>query len=445
MEYRHFGIKVITRVALIFVSLFLLVLAINGEQYYITSAVLILLVIFETIELTLFVNRINRELSHFINAVRLKDYTLNYYPERSGRTFRPLRIALGNVLNDLRNAREKEHVQYLQLQMVVDHIDTGILLYDEDKHLHLLNRTAGLFFPEGATMNTLRVRHRKLAEFIEHAKPGSRELYEITYRDQRIQLALRKSMFKLREQQFKLISLNDIHSELDTKELDAWHKLIRVLTHEIMNSVTPINSLSQSMLWDLKQLESETTEVALSDLILSAETIYSRSRDLMKFISDYKKLTKLKNPEFAEIDLSILLGEVESLFKKDLLREGISISRKESSGSNIVEADREMIMRVLINLMRNAIDASVAVQTPEIKTFLSKKDDAIYLCVSDNGEGITDTVLPEIFVPFFTTRKKGSGIGLSICRQIMHLHGGNIRVKTRPGTGTSFVLRFKTF
>ncbi|MGC9343153.1 MAG: hypothetical protein ACP5E3_10655, partial [Bacteroidales bacterium] len=291
MEYRFFGLKVIARIIILFFSLLALVIAICGNQNYVTSAVLLVLVITESLELTWFVNRINREVGHFIEAIRLKDYSMNYYPERTGRSFKPLRKALGEVLTDVQEARGKQELQYLQLQILIDHLEVALLLYDSEYSLKICNQAATNLFGRKPGMDFFQKSHKQLSEFIIEAEAGEKKLYELTSRGQRMLLSVRKSIFIQKKEKFTIISLQDIHFELDAKEVDAWHKLIRVLTHEIMNSVTPLSSLSQALLDELKEINSENLSSMLPDIQLSAETINSRSKDLMRFISEYKKLT----------------------------------------------------------------------------------------------------------------------------------------------------------
>lgn len=445
MEYRFFGLKVIARIIILFFSLLVLVIAISGNQNYVTSAVLLVLVITESLELTWFVNRINREVGHFIEAIRLKDYSMNYYPERTGRSFKPLRKALGEVLTDLQEAREKQELQNLQLQILMDHLEVALLLFDSEYRLKICNQAATNLFSRKPGMDFFQKNHKELSKFIIEAEPGEKKLYELTSRGQRMLLSVRKAIFIHKKEKFTIISLQDIHFELDAKEVDAWHKLIRVLTHEIMNSVTPLSSLSQALLDELKVITSQNLSSILPDIQLSAETINSRSKDLMRFISEYKKLTKVEAPVFEKINISELLHQLEKLFANELEKSGVFMIINKEQGLSPIRADKEMVMRVLINLVRNAIQAARKIKEAEINIEAGNHTNGILLKIKDNGEGIPSEILPEIFIPFFTTRKQGSGVGLSICRRIMQLHAGSINVDSEPGKGTVFTLFFKRF
>ncbi len=441
MEYKFFQLKLLIRLLIILITLFVMVLAFTGDQNYVTLVVFFLLLIVELFEMFRFIGRINREVEQFVVAVRNGDYSLNYNPERTGEVFRSLRNSLGLVMKDIQKARMEVEMQNIYLQMLIDHVDSGIMVFDEKMKIILQNTAASGFFPGNGGMNYLSENHRDLAEFIKMGKPGQKKLYETSIYDQRVQLAVRKTEFLLRDKVYQLISLQDIHSELDAKEIDSWYKLIRVLTHEIMNTVTPVNSLSGAMLEELKELKEMKSGNNLDDVILSAKTIFERSRDLMKFISDYKALTKTGLPEFENLDPEELVKGAGYLFEKEFKKEKIAFIL-DHQGKMSISADKEMIMRVLINLIRNAIEALKDTKEKQISIRLTESGGYKYIKVKDNGEGISEEYAGEIFVPFFTTRKKGSGIGLSLCRQIMHLHGGSVRVHSVPGKGSSFSLVF---
>ncbi len=442
MEYRNFQLKIILRIAVIFLLLLILVMAWTGEQNYVTITVFSIFVILGILELFRFVNRINREVEHFVSALRNGDLSLNYNPERSGKIFRSLRNALGELMNDIQDAKQKEEMQNLYFQMLVDHIDTSIILFNRKMEIMLQNQAAINLFSRIRTINDLENAHGKLTEFIRGGKPGEKKLYEKSVKGRVVHFAVRKSVFILRSQEYQLISLQDIHAELDAKEIDSWYKLIRVLTHEIMNTVTPVNSLSEAMVKELEEIDKNGINTDLEDVILSARTIYDRSRDLMKFISDYKKLTRTRKLELEPVILETLVFECMKLFNNEFKNEGIQCEIENLAGKEEIQADREMIMRVLINLIRNSIEALENEKDKKIKFYVSTSGSSKIVAVEDNGVGVLQEHRNDIFVPFFSTREKGSGIGLSLSRQIMHWHEGSIYFDSEPGKGSCFKLVF---
>jgi two-component system nitrogen regulation sensor histidine kinase NtrY len=228
--------------------------------------------------------------------------------------------------------------------------------------------------------------------------------------------------------------------------MEAWQNLVRVLTHEIMNSVTPISSLAGMVEGELED-KLKKSDLALKkeeaeDMYLSIQTIGKRSAGLIKFVKEFRNLTHVPKPNLTEVVVKDLLDEMAMLHKKELADHNICVSVDLPSGGLIIQADKTMIEQVLINLIKNAIQAFDS-QT-ERKIFLSAYDNEghVIISVKDNGNGIDADALERIFVPFFTTKKTGSGIGLSLSRQIMRQHGGQITVKSKLGEGTEFLLRF---
>jgi two-component system, NtrC family, nitrogen regulation sensor histidine kinase NtrY len=245
----------------------------------------------------------------------------------------------------------------------------------------------------------------------------------------------------------KLITLQDINSEIEQKEIEAWHKLIRILTHEIMNSVTPISSLTetmQSLLKDRSGNEKQLQDIrqeTISDISFSLNTIQKRSDGLLHFVENYRKLTKVPKPHLEKTDVKIFFEAVEKLMSHELTRKKIAI-KIEVPAPMEIDLDPALMEQVLINLITNSIYALDGVRDPRIELKSYQKDKQIVIEVGDNGKGIPAKELGEIFIPFFTTKKEGSGIGLSLSKQIMSLHGGSIRVHSEVNAGTSFFLYF---
>jgi nitrogen fixation/metabolism regulation signal transduction histidine kinase len=255
-------------------------------------------------------------------------------------------------------------------------------------------------------------------------RAGQREVIRVNREGELLQLSVHVTEFRVRKEKFKLVSLQNIRHELEEQELDSWQKLIRVLTHEIMNSVTPVSSLSSAineMLTDengsrkaLGTLSSDD----LDDMYSSLETIEERSRGLLSFVADYKNLTRLPQPVFEDIAVEFLLNHMYRLFKKDMDSENINYQAQVPAHNMSICIDSMMIQQVLINLIKNAMEA-----------------------IRDNGKGIDEENLEKVFIPFYTTKRKGSGIGLSLSKQIMRLHKGSIHFQS-DDSGTVFNIEF---
>jgi signal transduction histidine kinase len=262
-------------------------------------------------------------------------------------------------------------------------------------------------------------------------------------------LAVEISTLLMIDKHYKLITLQDINSEIEQKEIEAWHKLIRILTYEIMNSVTPISSLSetmQSMLLDKKGNHKRLPDLrdeTITDILFSLKTIQKRSESLLDFVENYRKLTRVPKPALQQVQLRSWLSSIENLMREELIRESISLNIALGEENQTLNIDPALIEQVLINLLRNSIHALEGRPHKRIEIKLYDDESATIIEVSDNGKGIPEKEIKDIFIPFFSTKKDGSGIGLSLSKQIMSLHNGRIRVRSKVAEGTSFYLMFR--
>jgi Signal transduction histidine kinase involved in nitrogen fixation and metabolism regulation len=265
-----------------------------------------------------------------------------------------------------------------------------------------------------------------------------------------IQLSIKASALKTRDEEFIIVSIQDIKNELDEKEVDSWMKLIRVLMHEIMNSITPITSLSESLLGiynheGMPAQPHEITEKNISTTLQGLNVIREQGKGLMSFVESYRKLTRIPQPERKLFKVSNLFTRIQILFNSldnsDKIKLTIDLKEPELE----LFADENQTSLVLINLLKNAIEANADNHAGTISVSAGKDpENNPEICVTDNGPGIPLNQIDEIFVPFFTTRKEGSGIGLSISKQIMRLHGGNLKVRSLPGKETIFCMSFRS-
>ena len=265
-----------------------------------------------------------------------------------------------------------------------------------------------------------------------------------------VQLAVYAIELSLRGKAFKLISLQNIQSELEEKEMEAWQNLIRVLTHEIMNSVTPISSLAATVETDLSEFLQNDADVnqiddeTIEDFYLAVKTIHNRSESLIKFVSDFRNMTRIKLPNLEGTKVEEIIDHVLMLLKPDVQGHEIVIN-KSVKPDLIINIDKEQIEQVIINVVKNAIQALAAGEKEDKQltiTAMPSSSGGAFISIADNGTGIEEEALKKIFIPFFTTKKNGSGIGLSLSKQIMRNHGGNISAKSQMGEGTEFLLKF---
>ncbi|MDH5745004.1 MAG: ATP-binding protein, partial [Candidatus Aminicenantes bacterium] len=280
-------------------------------------------------------------------------------------------------------------------------------------------------------------------------KSRKRALIKVEDNDELLHLALYTTEFKLRGQNFSLVSIQNIHSELEEREIEAWQKLIRVITHEIMNSITPIASLASTInelvreSWDIRKASEKIDTESLTDIHDAAQIIQKRSQGLLHFVDAYRNLTLIQKPSFQIFSVKELIARVEKLMQANIKKKAIQFHADVEPQSLELTADPELIEQVLINLLLNALHAVEGQKEARIN--LDAKLDGrgrIIIQVKDNGRGITKENLEKIFIPFFSTKEGGSGIGLSLSRQIMRLHHGSIGAHSDPGVETVFTLRF---
>ncbi|MDR1004839.1 MAG: HAMP domain-containing histidine kinase [Prevotellaceae bacterium] len=316
---------------------------------------------------------------------------------------------------------QTRQMQQQYYEILLNKVETAVLVTDMRGHIEWMNRAALLQLGETPQLTT------QLTPFL----TGETAVLRIPQGNRTLEMVADSTIFVARRQEHRLITLKNIHSVLERNEVEAWQKLIRVLTHEIMNSITPIISLSET-------LSDRQTDYAVMQQAM--QTIQRRSRGLLDFVENYRRLTRLPEPVPTDVSLTELLADMQKLFPQPAVRIELPIPDR------TVRIDRGQIEQVLINLLKNALEATARTEQPRIELrtsfTVSGMQQHCTITVRDNGEGILPDVQDKIFVPFFTTKPSGSGIGLSLCKQIMNRHGGSISVYSEIGKGSCFTLQF---
>ncbi len=383
-------------------------------------------------------------------AIRHGDFAQTFTAAPSGGSFAELGAAFDEILRRFRAARSAKEEQASYLDTLVQHVPVAVIALDDTGRIDQFNHAARRLFGVGAP--------RKLQDFsgfgqefperILALEPGRAALLQVTKDNALLQLNVLATELKIGGRSFKIVSLQDIHGELEAREVEAWQNLIRVLTHEIMNSATPISSLATTAAELLAEARERppaegARDQAIDDAQDAVETIAQRSSGLVRFVESYRRLTRLPQPSLRQIVVSGLLERVVQLMKPELERRGIAVSQSVAPRNLEIVADPDLLEQVLINLLRNALDAVAAATRPEIR--VRAEIDAgghAVIAVEDNGHGMDEQVRQNIFVPFFTTKQNGTGIGLSLVRQIMRSHHGSVGVQSAPGAGTAVRLSF---
>lgn len=435
--YRAFRTRVVLRVALLGVTLWLLFYAIE-EANHPAIVVVVLVLFYQTYALVHYVERTNRDLARFLAAVRYADFSQNFVSGGLGTSFDELKIAFNEVLDAFRQARAEKEEQAHYLQTVVQHIGIGLIVFDSTGEVSLINNAAKrlLGVPRLGHIADLNRVNPILTTTLQNLGPQGRDLVGFA----EIQLALHASVFRLSHREHTLVALHDIGPDLDEKEMEAWQNLIRVLTHEIMNSITPIASLAATADGMLKEdiLDAEATE----DIRNAVSTIQRRSEGLLHFVEAYRGLTRVPAPSFEIVSVADLFARVEQLMRPQFVKSAVELRIQVDPPSLELTADPEQVEQILINLLSNAREATAHRAGAGVDLTAHLAHDKVVVEVADNGSGIVEEALGKVFIPFFTTKRDGSGIGLSLCRQIMRLHRGSISVRSEPGVRTVFALRF---
>jgi nitrogen fixation/metabolism regulation signal transduction histidine kinase len=451
MVFKRFRLQVIIRLLLLALSFFVLFLLLDLSRYNTTAIILVFLIVIQVYSLIRYVEQTNRRLNRFLQTIRHADFTTSFSDQGLGQSFKDLNRSFMDVIEEIKKfrAEKEEHSNYLQT--VVQHVNLGIIVFNRSGKVDLYNNAA---------KRLLKVRNvRFLADLANvkegfpkillNLKPGERSMIRLFIQDELLQVSVFATEFRMRGEDYILVSMQDISSELDEKEIESWQKLIRVLTHEITNSITPISSLASTVREML--LEEDKDKVLLRALDESdiegvqgaIDTIQKRSQGLLNFVEVYRNLTRIPKPNFRYFKVSEIFERSEHLLKPKMTEMGISCTNRVFPPDLMVTADPDLMDQVVINMILNAMDAVREREDAEISILATMNEkNRVAIEIKDNGTGIKPDILDKIFMPFFTSKKNGSGIGLSLSRQIMHLHKGHITVKSTPGEGTTFTITF---
>ncbi len=360
-----------------------------------------------------------------------------------------MHTAFTEVIKEFQRAKIEKEEHFRFLQTIVDHVGIALIAFSSDGAVELINNAAKklLKIPRLGNIKDLQSISPRLTQKLLDLSPGGKDLVKLQQGDDLLQLSIYATGFVMRKQQLMLVAMQNIQSELEEKEMKSWQTLIRVLTHEIMNSITPIASLSSTAYGLLKNNQDcevpKSMNEVIGDVREAVNTIEKRSKGLLDSIENYRKLTRIPKPDFEIVQVKDLFERVGNLMKDQLENQAIDFTMKVDPETLEITADQALIEQVLINICKNSVEAVSGISNPKIE--LTAGTDGLgnpVVKVIDNGKGISKEVAKKIFIPFFTTKPQGSGIGLSLSRQIMRQHKGTLSVTSKPNVETTFVLRF---
>lgn len=446
--FNDFRTRVTLRVIFLGLSMALFMYMIARPNMLFAAILTFVIIIIQLVEIFRFISQTNRKLTRFLESVKYSDFISGFTSDNKlGKSFKDLNVAFNEVLEAFRKARSEKEEHWQYLNSVVQQVRTGILSYDIDGNVQLMNANAKRFMGITSIKNIKELIqiNPKLYHAINSVEAGKSELYKSS---NELYLTIQSTELRIRGIDVKLVTLQNIQPELQKQELEAWQNLTRVLRHEIMNSITPISSLTSTLREILdhdmvrKETHYELKDEGADDLREGLSTIENRSKGLIKFIDAYREYTSLPKPKMSTVRIKDLIEKVAQLMKTELRKTQIDFHYEWDSEYLTIQADVEMIEQVLINLLKNAIEALNETPDPRLELTGRYDENAVKIEVTDNGPGIIKEALEHIFVPFYTTKRTGSGIGLSLSRQIMQMHNGSLSVESEPDVKTVFTMKF---
>ena len=418
------------------------------KGWYVYLIIMTPVIIFQLADFYRFNKKAQDEVQQFVESVHYRDFSRYFDVKHAPIELQPLRQGFNDINTTFKHISREKETQYQYLQKILELVDTGILSYEQEGgQIGWMNESLKkmLGIPYLKTIHSLQKRDHSLYQEVLSLRPGQSRVVSITRDGTVFKALISATAFQTDNIIYKLIAFQNVDEALDETEAKAWQKLLSVMTHEIMNSIAPISSLADTMLHRLQNSVSHLREqpAAIEDLQLGIDTIRRRSEGLLKFAETYRNLNKITSPNLKKIYVRDLFENLHQLMQPTLAQKNIGLEVILKDTDLALEADASLVEQVLINLVVNAIEAVKDRENPRITLSANiTRNNKTIIKVADNGGGISPELIDKIFIPFFSTRKTGSGIGLSLCKQIMMLHKGNIQVQSIENEGTAFLLSF---
>ena len=457
MNSNRFNLTIIFYSIVIAITSSLLMWAVGQENKIVTSISLAAIWVAEVIFLIRYINITNRNLLLFLQSFQFKDATLSF-TKKKNLPFKTIYDEFNRIIDQFNQMKTDKEIEHQYFEHIIKHVDTGLLAWDRKGKIHLINQAAKklLKLPYISSLQGLGNIMDELPDILSEIKPGRQKLIRVPRGNELVSLYLRVSEFSIAGEKIRLASFQNINPELEESESEAWQKLIRVMTHEIVNSVGPIKLLSSTLLKTVNNPEEVKkgkgqpaaagtigfSEQAFSNICAGLQAINSRSQGLSKFVEDYKTITDLPKPSFEEVHVAALIQNIITLLKDHLITNDIKISTSVYPPDLRALMDRKLVEQVLINIIKNAVHALQDHPSPLISISSKMDYDRMTIIIEDNGCGIPFNTMDYVFMPFFTTKQGGSGIGLTLSRQIMKLHNGMMNLISKEGEGTRVILTF---
>ena len=449
MAFNNFHFRIIGYVLLIVLTSMGFVWSLHQEYMIATSSGLGLLLTLETIGLIRFINKIKRDLLRFIDAVKNQDTTLAFPQNRKDVFMRELHEGFNEIITGFRLVRKEKELEHHFFQNTIQHVPIGLMAFNSKGEVKLQNNALNDMFDTKPIRNIQKLvdKQRDLPDRLHSMKNGEESLLKLPVNGSLKNISIKVSEIKLEREDLKIASFQDISREIDRSEIEAWQKLIRVLRHEIMNSISPIRIMSGNLLHMVSEKKKEALvkvqndQKLMEDLKEGLQIIRKRSTGLSKFVESYRHLTKIPEPRFTEIQVKALFDQVIRLFQEQQPEGRIRFNRRVEPGDLKITGDEKLLEQVLINLVKNAVESIPEEKNGLVELNSWSNKDQVGIQIRDDGIGIPKAQLDSIFIPFYTTKEGGSGIGLSLSRQIIQMHNGSIQIYSKEKEGTEVLVR----
>ena len=443
MVFKRFEVRLVIQITILTLTIFLFSWIWCNTSFVYTSVVLFMTIPAQVYWIYRLVGATNRKLASFFEAIKFGEFNYNFSADGQGKSFVALSKVFDEIMAQFQDMKQLKEEQSFFYKTVIQHIGVGLIAFRPGGQVIMSNNSVNrlLGFQNFENIDQLRLIDNSLYDAVSRLNDGQKQLVKIRMEDDLFYLSVNAKVIKQETGVIKVVSIQNIQTELEEQEIVSWQKLIRVLTHEIMNSITPVTSLTET-LQQMFQNQSEFSDHDVEDIRLAINTIHKRSAGLLKFVDTYRNLTKIPQPKFERFKIADFIEEICKLLENDLHSNSIELDLNISVPEMEIVADESMMERVLINLLKNAIQAVRDNEKPKIgiRSYFSATGNVV-IQVIDNGQGILPDVIDKIFIPFFTTRQGGSGIGLALSRQLVRAQGGTIGAVSVPGR-TIFTVRF---
>ncbi len=447
MAFNKYTLRISFRLVLIFIAMLALALVIGNQGRLFTVLGVSLILIAFIVELFRTIARTNSIVESLLDSIRYGDYNKTIQNKAAGLGFEGLADSAQAIVRAIASARIEKETQYQYLHTILEHIHTGVLTINEAHEPELINplalNTLGVYNTKNPSWSEIEKRAPLFTKAVESMGKSGRQMIRLSTSPTGKQLLVLVNTVKIGGAPIKIVTFQDIEPEIEQKEMESWQTISRIMAHEIMNSLTPLSSLTETgiMLLEDEGKSKDVSKISqktIDNLYTALRTISSRNRALAEFIGSYRQLSRLPLPDKKEVQVADMLEELRELYEIPCQEKGITCSIHHGPDKLRIMADEAQLKQVLINMVKNATEAmpneKEAILAISVKRILHQVSIEIY----NTGPVIPPDVMEKIFVPFYSTKPEGSGIGLSLSRQIVSNHGGQIGVDSREGKGTTF-------